>query len=85
MLQELKKKNNNIFQCASEMKQDMIEFHENLKASVISAIIKSPHKISKNDKVSLNIDCFNDECSDLPSPITPQVIIQCTTNNAQAK
>lgn len=73
MLQELKTENENILQQSNEMKQDMIEFRERIEANVTAAVEQSPLIIKKSQKVPTNLDCDNEECPELPSPIIPRV------------
>lgn len=72
-LQELNEENENVLKQSNEMKNDMTEFREKIEASVIAAIEKSPLIITKSQKVPTNLDCDNEECPELPSPITPKV------------
>ncbi|XP_058806155.1 rab5 GDP/GTP exchange factor [Phymastichus coffea] len=82
-LQELKIENENILMQANEMKQDIKQFREKIEASVIAAIEKSSLIIKKNQKVPTNLDCDNEECPELPSPITPKIYTQEPENQNQ--
>ncbi|OXU25499.1 hypothetical protein TSAR_000309 [Trichomalopsis sarcophagae] len=80
ILQELKTENGIILREANEMKQDMIKFCERVESSVSASVEKCPLIITKSQKVPTNIDCDNEECPELPSPIVPKIYTQPPEN-----
>lgn len=73
LLDELKKKNENIVNEAYELQNNMIKFRERIEAEVNSVITKTPLIITRSQKIPTNLDTEDIESYQLPPPIVPQV------------
>lgn len=78
LLDELKKKNENIVNEAYELQNNMIKFRERIEAEVNAVISKTPLIITRSQKIPTNLDCEDIESYQLPPPIVPQVKLKFT-------
>lgn len=76
LLDELKKKNENIVNEAYELQNNMIKFRERIEAEVNSVITKTPLIITRSQKIPTNLDTEDIESYQLPPPIVPQIYSQ---------
>ncbi|XP_015598437.1 rab5 GDP/GTP exchange factor isoform X2 [Cephus cinctus] len=73
LLDELKTKNNEIVREAELLKNEMIQFHEDVEIKVNETIQKTPLLITRCQRVPTNLDSEDVESYQLPPPIIPQV------------
>lgn len=73
LLDELKRKNEDIIREAYALQNEMIEFRERIEAEVNEVIVRTPLLITRSQKIPTDLDCEDIESYQLPPPIIPQV------------
>ena len=75
LLDELKKKNEEVIREAYELQNEMTKFRERIETEVNAVIAKTPLLITRSQKIPTNLDCEDIESHQLPPPIIPQVTL----------